>query len=557
MHDNQLEDRVRAVLRAEGDALPVTITREELERGLSRRRRERFGQRLSLLAAGMAAVLVASLVGASIRWFEGPSVGSSPDPGPSEQNVVGPSNDVPGGPEPTSSLPAISLDGPCAPLDVATVDRPPLVIIGVLPPNGASSVHSGQLGAFRLGGRDVGNVGSWDHDTVAFEPAETGVWSGITVLSVIPDTCLVGVAVDAVPYGSIPAISPATAIDSAISEPRRLAGFRAPPIGDWFVRVHVVFQTSDDSEALSETFFRIVVEESSREPSTPGECEPLDPSLSATPPAVGAGASPGDAIAYGGQLTAYKWNEAEVGTPGSWTFPNEPDLIRIDPDVQSLGFISDSCLLEVTAEAVLTEYAAAQASRSDPIALRVVAGAGSRVVHVTPPPTGRWTVRVRAVIATTDRALAWSETLFAVIGAFNAPTLTMRRAGGIAVSAAAGCPNYSLGSGALSADTCGASFTVNGAAIRMPVGSGQPVDLALSDGWEIDGARVTAVDAGLVASGEFAPEHSVAFIEQGGAQVTFPMTLEPSRWIVRVALNGSRGGDSFDAYYDLSVEITP
>ncbi len=30
----------------------------------------------------------------------------------------------------------------------------------------------------------------------------------------------------------------------------------------------------------------------------------------------------------------------------------------------------------------------------------------------------------------------------------------------------------------------------------------------------------------------------------------------PGRWIVRVALNGSRDGDEFSAYYDLVVEVT-
>jgi hypothetical protein len=135
--------------------------------------------------------------------------------------------------------------------------------------------------------------------------------------------------------------------------------------------------------------------------------------------------------------------------------------------------------------------------------------------------------------------------------------LTMSRDGGIAVSAAAGCPNYQLASGASAVDTCGAPFMVNPAAIRMTAARNTSVALALSDGWQIDGARVTAVDANLVASGDFGPEHSVAFVDQGGTQVVTPMALDPGRWIVRVALIGSRGGDSFDAHYDLSVEVTP
>ena len=52
MHDTNLEERLRSVLRQEGDGLPFTITTEELERRLALRRRDRNGRRLSLMAAG-------------------------------------------------------------------------------------------------------------------------------------------------------------------------------------------------------------------------------------------------------------------------------------------------------------------------------------------------------------------------------------------------------------------------------------------------------------------------------------------------------------------------
>jgi hypothetical protein len=557
MHDGDLEERIRTVLRKEGDELPLTITTAELDRRFALRRRQRTNRRLSLSAVSVAAVLVVALVALSNGWVLAPRMGSSPVPAPSERASATPGSPEPSGPAPTSSPLAISGDGSCAALDVASADRTPQVVIDVAPPDGASTVHAGQLGAFRLGGRDVGNVGSWDHDAIAFEAARAASWpSGITVLAVGPDTCLTGVAVDAVPYGSVPAVTPAKAIHLQESDPRRLLGFSPPPVGDWFVRVHAVFQTTDDSEAFSETFFRISTVKDTIVPSSPGECESGDPTQSATRPEVIAGASPGDAMGFGGQTTAFAWGETEAGTTGSWTFPTEPDWMRVDPDIQTLAFVSDSCLLDVTVEALLTQGPESP-SGGEPIALPIVSGEGSRAVRVVPPPSGGWTVRVRATFDATDGRPAWSETLFAVTSAFNAPWLTMRREGGVAVSAAPACPNYSLASGATSADTCRALFTVNDAAVRMPVASGQSVDLALSDGWQIDGARVTAVDAQLVASGAFAPEHSVAFIEQGGAQVTMSMSLEPGRWIVRVALNGSRGGDAFDAYYDLSVEVAP
>ena len=43
MHDTQIEEQLRGVLRAEGDAIPLTITTAELERRLAARRRRRAG----------------------------------------------------------------------------------------------------------------------------------------------------------------------------------------------------------------------------------------------------------------------------------------------------------------------------------------------------------------------------------------------------------------------------------------------------------------------------------------------------------------------------------
>lgn len=557
MRDRDLEDRIRAVLRVEGDTLPLIITPAELERRLALRRRERTGHRLSLSAASVAAVLVVAIVAFSNGWVLVPRMGSSPVPAPSALASAEPGSPEPSGPAPTSSDVVVSPDGPCAPLDVVSADRTPEVVIDVHPPNGVSVVRSGQLGAYRLAGRDVGNLGSWDHDTIAFEPATTAAWpSGITVLAVAPDTCLTGVAVDAVPFGSVPATTPALAVDLQESEPRRLLGFSPPPEGDWFVRVHAAFQTTDGSEAFSETFFRIASVKETHDPSLPGDCDAADPTQSSTPPTISVGTSPGDAIAYGGQTTASLWDGRETGTTGSWAFPTDPDWIRVDSDLQTLQFVTDPCLVDVTVEALLTQSIDTSPG-TEPIGLPVIDGEGSRAVRVTAPPAGSWTVRLRATFATADGSQAWSETLFAMHSTFNAPSLTMGGNGGVAASAQAGCANYTLASGGFLADTCGAPFTVNGAAVRMVAASAQSVDLSLSDGWQIDAARVTAVDARLVASGAFAPEHSVAFIDQGGAQVSTPLTLEPGRWIVRVALNGSRGGDSFDAYYDLSVEVTP
>lgn len=556
MPDHDLERSLREALGADADGLPLTITAAELERRVAVRRRARVGRWLSAAAAGIAVVLVGSLVAVSSGLVAGP------EPGPGEASSVAQATEsMPPEPTGTGQPPAtpspypVPPDGPCDPLDVSTVDRPPEIVVEVAPPTGTSTQRTGLLGAFRLAGRDVGRLGSWDHDTIALEPAATGVLSGVTVLATNPDACLVGVTADAVPYASTPAATAATFVDSSTSEPERLAAFRAPPIGDWFVRVHVEFQTTDGSEAFSESFVRIVVAEPTIEPPEPNECEPVDPSQSPTPPTVITGSSPGDAMGFGGVVTGHAWNGARDGSPGSWEFPGEPEWIGIDPAVQTLVFVSDACMLGVSAEARLVRYASPPPESPRPIELAILQGGSSRVAHAAPPPTGGWLVRLRATFATTDGSEAWSETLFPVMGAFDAPSLTLRDDTGVAVTAPAGCPSYDLASGASAADQCGAAYEVNTAAMELAVASGRQVELALADGWLIDQARVVAVDAGMVRAGAFAPEHSVHFAETGGATVSFPVSLDRGRWIVRVSLNGHRGDDRFGASYDLAVEI--
>jgi hypothetical protein len=58
MHDTRLEDRLRQVLRAEGDSLPLTVTVDRLETRLRLRRAERANRRLALVTAAALVVAV-------------------------------------------------------------------------------------------------------------------------------------------------------------------------------------------------------------------------------------------------------------------------------------------------------------------------------------------------------------------------------------------------------------------------------------------------------------------------------------------------------------------
>lgn len=284
-------------------------------------------------------------------------------------------------------------------------------------------------------------------------------------------------------------------------------------------------------------------------------CEVVDPSAEPLAPAVVAGVVPGDSLGFGGTVVASRWNGVDSGSAGSWDgLPGDSDAIAVRPWDQILEFTSDGCMSNVSAEVLLTSYAQAPAASPTPVALKVIQGIGSRVVDVSPPATGGWTLRIRATFVTADGSEAWSETLYRVFGVFDAPKLTMTQGeGGLSVWAAASCPNYQLASGASAEDLCGG--------IYAPIGDARPLqvrlsaDLSLAGNWRIDQAKVTAVQADLVAAGKNAPEYSVAFIDKGGTTVNVPIALNRGTWIVRVSLNASRDGDSFSAWYDLPIIV--
>lgn len=526
MHDSQLEDHVRGVLRAEGDALPVTITPEELERRLALRRRERVGRRAGLLAAAVAVVAVGSLVATASGWFRSPNVGTGPSPVPT-----------------TSPAPSVAAL-PCDTIDPASIDGPPRLAMGVAP--GDAKAYEGQRSSYRLGDRRVGEEGTWDHDTIYFEPVMAGFpTERIQVLASDPDACLVALQVDAVP--SERPGDPPIRIAELTSDPARVIEFAKPPVGDWFVRVHADFATASGEIAWAEAFFSIEVP----------DCVLLDPASSAAPPAISAGGVEGDAIGHAGAQVASAWNGQVVGTPGTWDgLPTEPDQIVVVPGFEGLQVASSSCMVGVRAEALLTVYAEAPEPAPTPIELPVVRGEGSPVVDIGPPPTGGWTLRVRASFPTTDGSEAWSETLFRITSRFIRPGLTMGP-DFFEVMGEAGCPSYHLTSGASGADACGESYELAEGRDPVPVASGAPLEFRLEDDWVIEDARVVAVDANLVARGEFAPEYSVDFQENVGSTLSVPVELDPGSWIVRITLNGNRQGDTFGAHYDIALTVTP
>ena len=95
MHDGMIEERVRSALRADADALPLTITADELERRLALRRRDRANRRMGVLAAGIGAVAVGTVVALAVGP-RGPNVAATAQP--SAVPTIAPSSPPSAGP---------------------------------------------------------------------------------------------------------------------------------------------------------------------------------------------------------------------------------------------------------------------------------------------------------------------------------------------------------------------------------------------------------------------------------------------------------------------------
>lgn len=527
MRDGQLEERLRAVLRTEGDALPLTITTAELERRMALRRRERVGRRAGLVAAAVAVVAVGSLVVTTSGWFQPSGVGTGP-------SAV-----------PTASPAPSDAALPCETIDPTSMAEPPSLLMGVKP--GDARAWGGLGSSYRLGDKQVGEEGTWDHDTIGFEAVNAGFpTERIQVLASDPDACLVGLLVDARPSAGIG--DEIYRLAELTSEPSRVLEFDRPAAGEWFVRVHAEFATVSGATAWRETFFRIEVP----------DCTPLDPTAAPIPPAIGlVSAFEGTGASHVGTPVASGWNAEVSGSPGTWDgLPTEPDQVPTGPGFDGLQVTASSCLVDVRAEALLTVYAEVPDPAPAPIELEIRRGKGSPIVDVVPPPTGGWTLRIRASFLTVDGSEAWSETLFRVFSRFPAPGLTVEP-DFFEVMSEAHCPSYRLTSGASAADLCGPAYELMEGRDPIPVASDASIAFRLEDGWVIDQARTVAVDAELVARGDFAPEHSVDFQENPGDTLTVPIALDPGSWIVRISLNGSRNADTFGAHYDIAVTVTP
>jgi hypothetical protein len=517
MHDGQLEDRLRAALRGEGDALPLTITTAELERRLALRRRQRLGRRAGVLAAAVAIVAVGSLVVTTSGWFRDASVGASAEPLTTGQPNTEPTA------EPSSQ--ATEAGGPCTTIEPDPADQPPTVVLGATP--GDSIAYGGALGAYRIGERADGKEGNWtsiDPGSLDRVPAVPPT-ERLVVLAGNPDACLTGVVADAVPLDRRDA--PAVALADMTVAPARVIEFAKPRSGEWLVRVHVTFATGSGVTAWTETFFRV----DARNPA-----ESLGPVLGNlpilnTPPGT----------IFLDEHSARLEQSDPTGLTDEFVVGHVQPRAMYIVNIVCLG--SSPVRWSIGLEGQL-DFLAAGDQTCD--------GTQSEQAIERGLPTHDLNVIVRG-----DPASAWRIIVATIADtpSFIPPTLRMIETGNTEGSTGAAEAFGRCISTPDAPDQCAAEwFALDGArSVLIPPDS--RLTFGLADGWRIEQARIIAVSTEALSGNVFAPEYSVAFVDTGGPLITVQVPLEPGSWVVRVALNGSRDGESFSAHYDLRLDI--
>jgi hypothetical protein len=518
VHDGSIEERLRSVLRAEGDALPLTITADELERRLALRRREQRNRRFGLVAAAVAVVAIGSLVAVNGAWLPTSDVGATAMPTTS-------------GPIRTPEATTASPEGlPCAIIEPNAADQPPTIVLGATP--GDSIAWGGALGAYRLGDRvsgepgDFGSINATNLDRVpAVPPTERLVVLAGSPLASTPDPCLTGLVADAVPIDAIGA--PVLPLADLTIAPTRTIEFDKPPSGEWLVRVQAQFATTNGAPAWVETFFRV----DARNPASS-----LGPVLGNLPVL---NTPPG---------TIFLDEHSDQLEPAETTGRTDRWVVG-DVEPRPMYLVYAVCLGSSP-----LRWSIGREGQFDFLAAGDLACDGQQVQEWVERgmPTGNL-----AVVLEGDPATAWRIVVATVADApsFIPPAIRMIETGNTEGSAGAAQAFGRCVSHDGAADQCaGEWFVLEGArGILLP--SNSRLTFGLEDGWTIDQARITAAVTDEVRARSFAPEYSVGFVDQGGPLITIPVDLGRGSWIVRVALNASKDGDTFGAHYDLPLVI--
>ena len=491
MHDLNLEERLRSVLRTEGDSQSLTITTDELERRLALRRRARNGQRLSLIAAGIAVLAVGTMVALSNGWLRTTNVATpqSPSPAPSASASAAPS------PSPdavVSPSPAASSD-PLAALPVLVKDPLSLDVYMTESPGDPSS--------------DITDLINWNFDGVRMEAREAGI-----EIVCLGDDARFEWGVDGRDIASEPVACDGTVqsfrFDVSAFQPlfRDAMFLYATPRTAFRILINTFGSLNDPRPTALPSFATPpgpVLADVARTEGVPGDGAHVAMQAGTVPPRGGYLV----AMVCLGQGTA-RWSIGDVG---------ERDFVaagEVDCDGAAIGFDS---------------------SEGVPL--------GETQVWVTTDPANTWHIIVTDPFD--GDAPAWI-----------APQLVMWAGSDMEGAGAAGlsrCTSHGEGG-----DSCAGPWSARDGAAQVIVPSHSEVTIRIQDGWRINQARITARERDKVRLDAFGsdPEIDVAYFEDGSDSVTLLLTgLKNGEWIVRVALNATKGSDSFGGHYDIPVIV--
>jgi hypothetical protein len=231
MHDDTFEDRLRQVLRSEGDAVPLEVDVERLEARLRVRRATRRSNRTGLLAAGIGVVaLGVAAVGLN---------GGLPSTGPAA--------------EPPAT------DAVCRPLDLsspgAAFELPTWT--GLIAIDEDATRHSGSLRAFSAAdGKEVA-IDAYSPP----KPSELPFGNGSLTIEAPFGRCVSHLRVEAVPYPTTDpdptalVVDPIVLVDRELTEPGGSISFEHPANGDWLLVARASLPTTDGRTAWAETVF--------------------------------------------------------------------------------------------------------------------------------------------------------------------------------------------------------------------------------------------------------------------------------------------------------------
>jgi hypothetical protein len=453
---------------------------------------------MSLMAAGVAALAVGTMVALSNGWLRGTNVATNPTPSPSASSTAAASEAPSPVPSPTPvSIPAGS-PGPLGGVPILVQDPESVDVMITEDPGDPENLDPALSQSYGL-------------DGVRMDAREAGV----KIVCVGPDGRFdFGTVGDPTSVASDPVVCDGTVqsfrYDLVAHQPMitQVMSFNAAPQTAFRLLVESYGYTDDPVPTALPGF------------ATPDGTVVADVAMtegaatSAAPVAMKAGTVPPRntyhvAIACLGQGTA-RWS---IGAIGERDFIAADD---VDCDGAAIGFVVD-------------EGVPQEASQ----------------VWVTTDPANTWHIVVTDPYGDPSGAAP----------SWIAPHLVMWAGTdmeGAGVAGLSRCTSHGEGG-----DSCAGPWSARDGSAEVDVPVGSDVTVRIEDGWQIGQARITANLRDAVRADPFGGiEVDVAYFADASDPLTISLAgLEPGEWMVRISFNATKGSDTFGGHYDIPVNV--